>query len=257
MICLAALKRNRISLHSLLQSRDHVTSVLLRSRDTTSLSFWESRDTATLSSKRSCDPAVSCTLTTSRCLATTGAGKSKLPTKKKTKKKDSEVLLLYNEKRDKCSLYLTFFTCLPLAIYVSGVGPYSVSRVGEVYPDMGLAYMFNLAAPAAVVAAFYCLVIIWGLRFPRRMELTKDMKLRMHIIKWPGYKACVTVDPSGMRIHRENKKVYSVAKGDLYVNYTLNKKWGTIERRDILDKLFGKYDPKKDKKLSQHLKEEL
>jgi len=49
--------------------------------------------------------------------------------------------------------------------------------------------------------------------------------------------------------------VYSIAKADLWINYTLNIKRGTIERRDILDKLFGKFDPKKHKKLMQQVKE--
>ena len=52
-------------------------------------------------------------------------------------------------------------------------------------------------------------------------------------------------------------EIYSIAKDDLYINYTLNKKWGTIERKDILDKLFGKYNPKQHKKLSEQMKEDL
>ena len=37
------------------------------------------------------------------------------------------------------------------------------------------------------------------------MELTKDMVLKFHIIKWPGYRSSVTVDPRGMWVHRECK----------------------------------------------------
>ena len=51
-----------------------------------------------------------------------------------------------------------------ISVYVSGVGPYLVSLAETAFPDQGIGYMFNIAAPTAVVVALYAIVIMWGVR---------------------------------------------------------------------------------------------
>ena len=51
----------------------------------------------------------------SRYKIISGKSKPQVNKEKKVKKKKKDVILLYTEKREKCPLYLTFFTGLPLS----------------------------------------------------------------------------------------------------------------------------------------------